>query len=31
MCDKCGSKDEEIFKEEKSIEKLKALGLIKNI
>ena len=31
ICDKCGSKDEELFKEEKSIEILKILILIKNI
>ena len=31
ICDKCGSKDEEIFKEEKSIEMLKVLSLINNI
>ena len=30
VCDKCGSKDEKIFKEE-SIEILKVLGLIKNM
>ena len=31
ICDKCGSSDEKIFKEEESIEILKILGLIKNI
>ena len=31
ICDKCGSKDEEIFKEEKSIEMLKVLSLINNM
>ena len=30
ICDKCGSKDKEVLKEEK-IEILKILGLIKNI
>ena len=31
VCSKCGNKDENIFKEEKSKEILKILGLIKNI
>ena len=31
ICDKCGSKDEKIFKEEESIKTLKILGLINNI
>ena len=30
ICDKCGSNDEKIFKEEESIEILKIHGLIKN-
>ena len=31
ICDKCGSEDEIVFKEEELIEVLKILGLIKNI
>ena len=31
ICDKCGSNDEKIFKEEESIEILKILGLINNM
>ena len=31
ICGKCGSKDDELFQEEESIEILKILGLIKNI
>ena len=31
ICSKCKNKDEKIFKEEKSIEILKILGLINNI
>ena len=30
ICDKCGSKDKKIIKEEESIEILKILGLIRN-
>ena len=30
ICDKCGSKDKKIFKEEESIEILKIIGLIRN-
>ena len=31
ICDKCGSKDEKMFKEEESIEILEILALIENI
>ena len=31
ICDKCGSNDQKIFKEEESIEILKILGLINNM
>ena len=31
ICNKCGSENEKLFKEEESIEILKVLGLIKNI
>ena len=31
ICDNCGNKDEEIFKERESIEILKILGLINNL
>ena len=31
ICNKCGSEDEKIFKEEESIEILKNLGLINNM
>ena len=31
ICDKCGSEDEVLFKEEDSIEILKVLGLITNV
>ena len=31
ICNKCGSEDEKIFKEEKSIEILKIFGLINNM
>ena len=31
ICDKCGSNDDKVFKEEESIEILKVLGLIDNI
>ena len=31
ICSKCKNEDEKIFKEEKSIEILKTLGLIENI
>ena len=31
ICDKCGSNDEKLFKEEESIEILKILGLINNM
>ena len=31
ICNKCENEDEELFKEEESIEILKTLGLIENI
>ena len=31
ICNKCGSEDKKIFKEEESIEILKILGLVENI
>ena len=31
ICDKCGSNNDKVFKEEESIEILKVLGLIDNI